>query len=117
MAAQSVYFYQDFSQYEENAVKKNFKAGSELVLQHLFEQFSTVDSWEAEPLHQIVLQSAEQLQLGLGKIAQPLRIAVCGSGVSPAIDITLTLLGQQKTLQRIQKAIEFIKTTIICGQS
>ncbi|WP_347989115.1 glutamate--tRNA ligase [Methylomonas sp. AM2-LC] len=117
MATQSVYFYKDFNSYEESAVKKHFKTGSDTVLQHLLTEFSSVENWEAETLHQIVLHSAEQLQLGLGKIAQPLRIAVCGSGVSPAIDITLSLLGKQKTLNRIEKALEFIKSTIITGQS
>jgi glutamyl-tRNA synthetase len=116
MATQSVYFYKDFDSYEESAVKKHFKTGSDLVLQHLLTQFSALKNWEAEPLHQIVLQSAEQLQLGLGKIAQPLRIAVCGTGVSPAIDITLSLLGKQKTLNRVGQAIEFIKRTISTGQ-
>jgi glutamyl-tRNA synthetase len=46
--------------------------------------------------------------LGLGKVAQPLRVAVCGSAISPAIDITLSLLGKEKTLARIQRAISHI---------
>jgi glutamyl-tRNA synthetase len=108
MAAQSQYFYREFEAYDEAAVKKNFKPGSEDVLQHLWNKFSAVTDWEAETLHNIVLSSAEELQLGLGKVAQPLRVAVCGCGVSPAIDITLTLLGQEKTLDRIARAIYFI---------
>ena len=110
MANQSLYFYQDFSEYDESAVKKNFKAGSEDVLQHLGNRFAALSDWNAEAVHEVVLTSSEQLQLGLGKVAQPLRVAVCGSGVSPAIDLTLALLGKQKTLERIQKAIEFIKS-------
>ncbi|MDD1622713.1 MAG: glutamate--tRNA ligase [Methylococcaceae bacterium] len=109
MAAESIYFYKDFADYDEKAVKKNFKQGVDEVLLHLWNQFNTVDAWEAEALHQVVQDSAEQLQLGLGKVAQPLRIAVCGSGVSPAIDATLALLGKQKTLDRISRAIQFIK--------
>ena len=109
MAAQSVYFYKDFVDFDENAVKKNFKSGSENVLQYLWDQFNTVQDWQAEVLHGIVLNSAEQLQLGLGKVAQPLRVAVCGCGVSPAIDVILALLGKQKTLNRIERAVEYIK--------
>ena len=109
MAAQSVYFYQDFQVYDETAVKKNFKAGSAEVLQHLWLRFDVLTDWEADALHQVVLGSAEDLQLGLGKIAQPLRVAVCGSAVSPAIDKTLALLGKPNTLRRIERAIEFIK--------
>lgn len=110
MAAESVYFYKDFNAYDEVAVKKNFKSGSAEVLQYLWDQFNALQVWEAEPLHQVVLQSAEQLQLGLGKVAQPLRVAICGSGVSPAIDVVLALLGRQKTQNRIEQAIQFIKT-------
>ena len=109
MADESLYFYREFDAYDEKAVKKNFKAGVEDVLQHLLNQFDVLDEWQAEALHRVVMDSAEQLQLGLGKVAQPLRVAVCGCGVSPAIDVTLCLLGKEKTLSRITRAIEFIK--------
>jgi len=109
MADQSLYFYREFESYDEKAVNKNFKAGVEDVLQHLWSQFDALEQWQKEPLHQVVLDSAEQLQLNLGKVAQPLRIALSGSSVSPAIDVTLFLLGKDKTLDRIARAIEFIK--------
>ncbi|MDT4291182.1 glutamate--tRNA ligase [Methylomonas sp. MO1] len=109
MAAESEYFYKEFDAYEEKAAKKNFKAGVDDVLQHLLAQFNAIGDWEASGLHQVVLDSAEQLQLNLGKVAQPLRVAVCGSGVSPAIDLTLALLGREKTLRRIERAIRYIK--------
>jgi len=115
MAADSVYFFKDFSEYEEKAAKKNFKPEVVDVLQYLWNQFNELTNWEIEPLHQLVLESAEQLQLGLGKVAQPLRVAVCGSGVSPAIDVTLALLGKQKTLNRIEQAIQFIKNQQSAG--
>jgi glutamyl-tRNA synthetase len=78
-------------------------------LQHLWDRFDALSTWEAEAVHQVVLDSAEQMQLNLGKVAQPLRVAVCGCGVSPAIDVTLSLLGKEKTLQRIARAIAYIK--------
>jgi glutamyl-tRNA synthetase len=112
MADDSLYFYRDFEEYDDKAVKKNFKAGVDDILQHLWRQFDAVEDWQAEALHQVVLDSAEQLQLNLGKVAQPLRVAVCGCGVSPAIDATLYLLGKEKTLDRIARAIEFIKKSL-----
>ena len=109
MAEESLYFYREFEAYDEKAVKKNFKAGVDQLLQHLWDRFDALSTWEAEAVHQVVLDSAEQLQLNLGKVAQPLRVAVCGCGVSPAIDVTLSLLGKEKTLQRIARAIAYIK--------
>lgn len=109
MANASTYFYQDFSEYDEKAAKKNFKQGTDEVLQALYDAFVAVTEWQGEVLHKIVLHTAEQLELRLGKVAQPLRIAVCGTGMSPSIDVTLSLLGRDKTLSRLQKAINYIK--------
>lgn len=109
MAAASIYFYQDFDTYEEKSAKKNFTLDSIAVLTRLHEEFSSLGEWEKEALHHVVNHVAEAMALGLGKVAQPLRVAVCGSAVSPAIDITLTLLGREKTLARITRAIDYIK--------
>jgi len=110
MANASLYFYQDFESYDEKAVKKNFTAGSGQVLASLHDEFSRLQIWDRDALHSVVIDLAEKLGLGLGKIAQPLRVSVCGSGVSPAIDITLALLGKEKTLARIEKAIKYIES-------
>lgn len=110
MAKASEYFYKDFDAYDEKAAKKNFTAGSDAVLARLLEEFSAVTYWNGEILHHIVQNVAESLELGLGKVAQPLRVAVCGSAVSPGIDVTLSLLGKEKTLTRLQKAIDYIKS-------
>ncbi len=109
MAQASVYFYKDFESYDEKAAKKNFKAGSEQVLQKLLEDFSRQNEWNGEVLHQIVLQTAQQMDVKLGKVAQPLRVAVTGVSFSPSIDVTLFLIGREKTLRRLQRAIDYIK--------
>ncbi len=109
MADASLYFYQEFHQYDEKAVKKNFVVGSDQVLSNLHGEFSMLQSWDREHLHAIVINLAEKMELGLGKVAQPLRVALFGSAVSPAIDISLSLLGKEKTLARIEKAIHYIK--------
>lgn len=109
MAEASRYYFQDFAAYDEKAAAKNFKPGTEDVLKALLEQFQAIAEWQGEALHDLVLQTAERLQLGLGKVAQPLRVAVCGTAVSPAIDVTLALLGREKTLQRLQRAISYIE--------
>jgi len=108
IAAASVYFYKDFDAYDEKAAKKNFTPGAAEVLARLHDDFTEVTEWQGEALHQVVVSLAETLALGLGKVAQPLRVAVCGSAVSPAIDITLSLLGKEKTLARIRRAIKHI---------
>jgi len=112
MAQSSRYFYQEVESYDEKAAKKNFKKGVEIVLQRLMDEFSQMEQWDGEKLHQIVLDMAESMELKLGKVAQPLRVAISGAGVSPAIDITLSLLGREKTLSRMARAIDYIKEKV-----
>ena len=109
MAAASLYFYKEFDSYEEKAVKKNFTMGSDQVLARLHDELLAVIEWNAEKVHQVIVNLAEALGLNMGKVAQPLRVAICGSGVSPAIDLTLALLGREKTLSRIDNAINYIR--------
>jgi glutamyl-tRNA synthetase len=109
MADASVYFYRDFENYDEKAAKKNFTADSAQVLTRLHAEFSLLQTWEREPLHATVVNLAETMALGLGKVAQPLRVAVCGTGMSPAIDITLALLSKETTLARLEKAIKYVQ--------
>ena len=110
MAASSVYFYKEFDSYEEKAVKKNFTLGSDQVLARLRDELVALTAWTAQEIHQIIVNLAEVLGLNMGKVAQPLRVAICGSGVSPAIDVTLTLVGREKTLARIDRAINYIRS-------
>jgi len=109
MANSSIYFYKEFESYDEKAVKKNFTAGTDELLAQLRDRLTALVDWQAEPLHQVIVDLAADLDLNMGKVAQPLRVAICGSAVSPAIDVTLTLLGREKTLVRLERAIDFIK--------
>ena len=60
--------------------------------------------------HEAIEQTATELELGMGKVGMPLRVAVTGSGQSPSMDVTLVGIGRERTLARIQKAIDFIKS-------
>ncbi|OGT19165.1 MAG: glutamate--tRNA ligase [Gammaproteobacteria bacterium RBG_16_57_12] len=108
MAENSVFFYRDFERFDESAAKKNLKAEARAALEFLHEKIKTLTEWAPEPIHQVINETAEQLGLKLGKVAQPLRVAVTGGSVSPPIDVTVYLIGPGKTLARLEKAIEYI---------
>jgi glutamyl-tRNA synthetase len=76
------------------------------VLGELEAVLDASDSWQAEAIEHTVKSFAEQRELGMGKVAQPLRVAVTGSTVSPAIGDTLAILGKEQTLTRIRRCIE-----------
>jgi len=48
---------------------------------------------------------AEEKQVGLGKVAQPVRVAITGTTVSPPIFDSVQLLGKEKTLTRIDNTL------------
>ena len=76
------------------------------MLQKVRERLSALSEWSAATIHTGLNDLATELQAGLGKVAQPLRVAVAGSAVSPPIDATLALLGRDRTLARIDAALK-----------
>ncbi|MFZ7260851.1 glutamate--tRNA ligase [Avibacterium avium] len=109
MAAASRYFFEDFDHFDESAVKKHFKSGAVEALEKVKEKLTALSQWTAEPIHQAIEQTAEELGVGMGKVGMPLRVAVTGAGQSPSMDVTLVGIGRDRSLARIQKAIDFIK--------
>ncbi len=109
MAESSLFFYRDFEQYDEKAAKKNLKQAALEPLKKLHQQFQALQNWEPESLHQVVLDTAQSLDLKLGKVAQPLRVALSGGAVSPPIDVTLYLLGKEVVSARLARAIKYIE--------
>jgi len=64
-----------------------------------------LQDWNATALHGALEALAQEKSLGLGKVAQPLRVAVTGGTISPPIDQTLTLLGRERTLARLRREL------------
>ncbi len=109
MVEKSVYFYQDVTSYDEKAVKKHLSTDSIPLIQQLRVALTALDVWQPSALHELLQQVAEAASVKLGKLAQPLRIAVSGGTVSPSIDVTLCALGKNKVLQRIDALLEFLQ--------
>jgi len=102
------FIYEDFEEYNAKQAKKQFKEATLPILESLKQQYSELDNWCAEAIHHVVENTVNKLEVGFGKVGQPLRLAVTGHGRSPSIDVTLELLGKEKTLNRLDQAIEFI---------
>ncbi|HHM04437.1 MAG TPA: glutamate--tRNA ligase [Gammaproteobacteria bacterium] len=108
MAQGSVYFYKEFEDYDEKAATKNLKPAVHEPLVALAERLKVLERWEDEAIHDAVVRTAEAFDLKLGKLAQPLRVAVTGGTVSPPINVTLRLIGRERTLVRIARALAYI---------
>jgi glutamyl-tRNA synthetase len=89
---------------EVKDVEKHLYGQSDL-LESLFQHLETLPIWTAAAIHSAIQELAVSHAEGkMGKIAQPLRVAVAGRAVSPPIDGTLALLGKDETLARIRHA-------------
>ena len=69
------------------------------------EKLVALTDWSAPAIQGALNATAEQLGVGLGKVAQSVRVAATGTGVSPPIDATLELLGRERTTQRLSRAL------------
>ena len=112
MAQISRYFYQDFTEFDANAGKKHLRPVAKEALMLVKTKLSELTNWESEAIHQVINDTAEELELGMGKVGMPLRVAATGAGNSPSLDITLALLEKDKVIARIDMALAFIEQRI-----
>jgi glutamyl-tRNA synthetase len=106
MAQNSRFFFTDTVELDPKAVAKHLTAAATPVLQKVRDRLTALTEWSAATIHTALNELATELQTGLGKVAQPLRVAVAGSAISPPIDATLALLGRARTLARIDVALK-----------
>jgi glutamyl/glutaminyl-tRNA synthetase len=107
---QSRFFFipDDQLHYEPEAVdkvlRKNNDQGGD-ALRDILPILQAIADWSAPALEQAIKQYAERNSLGLGKVAQPLRVAISGSTISPPIFESLEFLGRARTLARMERCI------------
>ena len=108
MADKSEYFFSEFEDYDVNAAQKHLRPVARDMLADVRSRLSVVEPWSAELIHAQVMATVEDYDAKLGKLAQPLRVAVSGTAATPPIDETLLLVGKARTLDRIDRALVFI---------
>jgi glutamyl-tRNA synthetase len=95
-------------EYDPQAVEKVLKKQNGLsILQQLLPILQTVE-WKAEPLEKAIEHYCTQTQLGLGKVAQPIRVAISGGTISPPIFQSLEFLGKSATVSRIERCLKVV---------
>lgn len=112
MAEISAYFYQDFTEFDATALKKHLRPVAQQPLEVVKEKLAALTDWTPEAIHAQINATAEALELGMGKVGMPLRVAATGAGNSPSLDLTLALLPKEKVLARIDMALAAIAERI-----
>jgi glutamyl-tRNA synthetase len=105
MAARAAVWYRPLEQYDDAAVSKHLTAAAQAPLSGARERLATVGEWTADAVSSALHETAQALGLGMGKVAQPLRVAITGTQVSPDISHTVYLAGQGEALKRIDAAL------------
>ena len=108
IAEKSAVWFQPLASYDDAAVAKHFKADAGAPLAAMRERLAALAPWSPEPIHAQVKAVSEALGIGMGKIAQPLRVAITGTQVSPDIGWTIYLCGRDEALARIDAALAML---------
>lgn len=109
MADNCEFFYRTVDQYDDKAASKHLGSDSLPVLEDMLQRLGGLNAWQSGPIHDALKQCAEMHDVGMGKVAQPIRVAITGNTVSPSLDRTLELLGRERSLSSIGAAVQWIR--------
>jgi glutamyl-tRNA synthetase len=112
MAADALFYLQETITYEESAAAKFLKPAALEPMQLLIDAFKKLDAFTEADLEAAFSGVMAKTGLKLGKIAQPVRVALTGRTASPGIFEITEIIGREKVLQRLQAAVDFIRTKI-----
>ncbi|MBU6477179.1 MAG: glutamate--tRNA ligase, partial [Xanthomonadaceae bacterium] len=106
MAEQASIWYAPIEAWDDKAVNKHLRAeGAVDVLRAMRARLAALPVWKPAEIHALVAEVAGERGIGMGKVAQPLRVAMTGTAVSPSIEDTVYLARRDVTLKRIDDAI------------
>jgi glutamyl-tRNA synthetase len=109
LAAQSRYFYQDFDEIDATAAKKHLRPVALAPLQVAKGKIEALDDWTVDALKAVIADTCAELDVGMGKVGMPLRVAVTGGGQSPSVDAVMHLIGKDRVVARIDQAIKLVE--------
>jgi glutamyl-tRNA synthetase len=104
MAENSAFFFRAPAAYDDKAVRKHVTPEARELLAEACAKLAALEDWTAAAIHELINAVALAHGVALGKLAQPIRLAVCGGTISPPIDATLQILGREESLARLEKA-------------
>jgi glutamyl-tRNA synthetase len=105
MAERAAIWYGPIVEWDDKAVAKHLRNDSAVAVLEAAKALLATVEWRPQAIHGVVEQVAAGLELGMGKVAQPLRVAITGTQVSPSIDHTLYLCGREVALARVDHAL------------
>ena len=103
----------DFDEIEPKAAKKHLRPVILTAMEDIRRRFASLAEWRAAELSAAIEDCAAAQEINMGKLGQPIRVAVTGGPVSPPVDVTVALVGRERTLARLDHAIELIRNRTV----
>jgi glutamyl-tRNA synthetase len=108
MAELSGFYYTEITGYEEKGAKKFLTPAALASMEQLITRLAATTPFNQETLEAAFLAVMEATDSKLGKIAQPVRMALTGTTISPGIFEIILVLGKERTLARLEAARQYI---------
>jgi len=105
MAEKSAFFFKKDVEFDEKARSKFLTEEARPLLEKVIAGLSALDDFSAENIESLFKKIVEEEGMKLGKLAQPVRVALTGTTVSPGIYDVILLLGKEETLKRLQNVV------------
>jgi glutamyl-tRNA synthetase len=115
MASSARYCYEDFKIIDEKSVKKHLRPVILEPLKAARDRLADLEHWGQIAIHEVIEEVAADYDINMGKLGQPIRVAVTSGPVSPPIDTTLWLVGQERTIRRLDHAIQLIEARAVAS--
>jgi glutamyl-tRNA synthetase len=109
MAPKSTFYFKEKLEFDEKARDKFLNADIKPHIEKLIVAINEMDNLEHDSMEKLFKQVAEEAKLKLGKLAQPVRVALTGGTASPGIYDVVLLLGKTTTLKRLNESVDFIE--------
>jgi glutamyl-tRNA synthetase len=109
MAELSEFYFSEEIGYEEKAAEKFLKTDAVPLFEQIIAALAKEGVFDKGSGHRLIQEMAEHREMPLVKIAQPIRVALTGKTVSPPIDEVMETLGRERVIQRLKRAMEYIK--------
>ncbi len=108
MVDSSRYCYEEFDEIDAKAAKKNLRPVIQEPLKAARDELAKLSEWSKEAIAETIEKTAARFDINMGKLGQPIRVSCTGGSVSPPIDVTLWLIGQTRTIKRLDHALQLV---------
>ena len=105
------YFYTEPTEYDENVIKKRWKEDTPEQLTKLRDNIAQLENPVKEDFENTLTKTTEELNIGIGKLIHPVRLALSGIGTGPGVYDLLYIIGKDKSIERINRALNVIHVT------